>query len=131
MKSPAWLRSAHRAIALSPPARCSIFPVGGRPIERSTTAATSTPDRHRTDVRGGCDFLLSRCHRKISAAVHGSLAGCLGPLLRRILAGAYFSQSHHPAEKEDDNAAVSAGRPVCAAAWIDRAELFRLALSSA
>src|SRR5262245_56237046 len=106
MKSPAWLRSAHRAIARSPPARCSIFPVGGRPIERSTTAATSAPDRHRTGVRGGRDFLVSRCHWKISAPVHGPLAGRLGPLLRRLFAGTYFSQPDHPAENDDDNAAV-------------------------
>src|SRR5215471_9833650 len=105
MKSPAWLRSARQAIARSPPARCSIFPVGGRPIERSTTAAPSTPHRHRTDVRGGRDFLVSRCHRKISASVYGPLAGCLGPLLRRLFAGAYFSQSNHPAENDEDNAA--------------------------
>src|SRR5262245_26763462 len=107
MKSPAWLRSAHRAIARLPPARGLIFPVGGRPIDGSTTAATSTPHRHRTDVRGGRDFLVSRCHRKISASVHGPLAGCLGALLRRLFAGAYFSQSDHPAENDDDNAARS------------------------
>src|SRR5262245_16365062 len=130
MRSPAWLRFARPAIARSPPARSSIFPVGGRPIERSATSARSTPDRHRTDVRGGGDFFLSRCYRKVSASLHGSPAGCLGSLLRRFSAGAYFPQSSHPAENDDDNAAIPAGRPVHAAAWIDRAEFFRLAISS-
>src|SRR5215471_9161527 len=131
MKSPVWLRFARRAIARSPPARPSIFPVVGRPIERSATAATSAPDRHRPDVRGGSDVFLSRRHRKISAALHGPVAGRVGPLLWCLRAGFYFSQSDDQAENDDDNAAVPAGRSVRAAARIDRAELFRPAIPSA
>src|SRR5215467_4260115 len=128
MKSPVWLRFARRTIARSPPARSSIFPVGGRPIERSATAATPTPDRHRPDVRGGGDVFLSRRHRKISAALHGPSAGRMGPLLWRLRAGFYFSQSNYPAENDDDNAAVPASRSFRAAARIDRAEFFRFAI---
>src|SRR5215470_4185506 len=131
MKSPVWLRFARRAIARSPPARCSIFPVGGRPIERSATAATSTPDRHRTDVRGGGDVFLSRRYWKIPAALHGSSAGRVGPLLRCLRAGFYFSQSDYPAENDDNEAALPANRPIGTAAWIYRTQLFCPALPSA
>ena len=77
-------------------------------------------------MRGGRDVFLSRRHRKISAAVHGPFAGRLGPLLRRLPVGTYFSQSDHPTENDDDNATVLAGRSIGAAARIHRTELFAL-----
>ena len=125
-KSRAWPRFAPRAIVRSPLARSSIFRVGGRPIERSTTAATSALDRHCADVRGGRDVFLSRCHRKISAAVHGPFAGRLGPLLRRLPVGTYFSQSDHPTENDDDNASVLASRSIGIAARSTALSFFAL-----
>src|SRR5262245_17718990 len=122
MKLRASSRFARRAIVHLRPARSSIFRAAGRPIERRLSPAPTAAYRHRPDVRSGGALRMSRCHWKIPAPVYGSTTGRVGPLLRRIPASPYFSQSGDQAKNDDDVAAVIANRPVGALAWVHRAE---------
>ena len=98
-RSPRWWRSAPRPTARSPPARCSTFPAGGRPIDRSRARATPpAADRHRADVRRGAVLRLPRLPwRNISAGHMDTLAGGRRALRQRIPDRADVLQSDHPA----------------------------------
>src|SRR5262245_66221757 len=107
-----------------------MFPAGEPPIERSRTPAPPAADRHRPDVRSGGVVFVPRHYWKISAPLHGSVAGRLGALLRRLSVGADLPEPDHKTPHDGDDAAIHAIWPLGAAAWIDRAELFRAALPS-
>src|SRR5262245_53077254 len=124
-------RFALQATAHSRRARSSTFQAAGRPIERLSSSSPPAPYRHRFDVCRGGNLFLYRHHREISAPLHGSSAGRVGPLFRCVPARLHISQSGYPAKNDEDNAALSAGWPLHAVTYINGAEFLWIALSSA